>query len=305
MPKSLIAIFCCILHWIIAVVPCVAIENPRLAPQMVKYVKSKHTNALYVKQSQYFFELFQLAMEKSGVPYEIEIVGIPSAIPQGRSILLLQQGYYDVHWMTTDPEREALLLPIRIPLFKGLIGLRLMFVHQDNPDIFSHITHVDQLKSYLAGQGRDWPDTQLLLQHRFRVQEATTTEGLLQMLSRKRIEYLSRSILEVWHEAEVSEALPIVVDQHIALRYPSAVYFFVTKENKALQATIQLGLNNAIKDGSFDRLFNQYVKSDLLRSQLSARKILNIANPNMSPDTPLGVKEYWYSTADKVTTPEE
>ncbi len=281
----------------VAFYACISAITYANEPVEVKYARSENISPLYIKQSQYFFDLFQLALEKSGESFQIKTVSIPSSIPQGRSILLLQQDYYNVHWMTTNPERESLLLPIRIPLFKGLIGVRLMLIHRDTPNLFAYVKSVDQLKAFLAGQGRDWPDTQLLRQQGFRVQEATRADELIRMLSKKRLDYFPRSILEIWHEKQLFESLPIEIDQHIALHYPSAIYFFVTKENTSLHNAIERGLNKAIADGSFDELFDQYIGMDLKNSHFSKRTVINIPNPNMTKETPLTKSQYWFSFA--------
>ncbi|MCF2947400.1 transporter substrate-binding domain-containing protein [Paraglaciecola aquimarina] len=267
-------------------------QQPEL---QVKYAKSSNIDPLYKKNTEYFYELFNLALQKSSTPYTVKTIRIPASIEQDRSLILMNEGYYDAHWYTTNASRERELLPIRIPLFKGLIGLRLMFVHPDNVNMFADVNQVEKLKSYIGGQGRSWPDTTLLKSQGFHIETATGADGLLRMLNAKRIDYFPRSILEIWHEKNVIEDLDLAIDQHIAIRYPLAIYFFVRKDNQKLHDIIQLGLTNAIKDGSFDKIFNRYYSDIIEKSHLPKRKIFNLPNLNMTPATPLDKPELWYS----------
>jgi hypothetical protein len=274
--------------------PVISLEKPL----NVRYAKSQTVNPLYKKQTEYFYEILALGLEKSTKPYQLEMATIPTNVEQSRSLKLLENGYYDVHWYTTDANRENTMLPIRIPLTKGLIGLRLMFIHQDTPDIFKHISSTEQLKTYIGGQGRNWPDTILLKQQKFHIEEATNSVALLKMLDKKRIEYFPRSMLEIWHEITVIKDMKIAIDQHIALQYPLAVYFFVAQDNQKLHDLLELGLKNAIADGSFNKVFYKYYGDYVTKSRLKKRKILKISNPNMTPETPLNIPELWFSQSN-------
>lgn len=267
-------------------------EEPAL---LVKYAKSPNIDPLYKKQTEYFHELFLLAMQKSGVEHSVKTIRIPANVEQDRSIKLMQERYYDVHWYSTDANRERKLLPVRVPLFKGLIGLRLMFIHPENKDIFANVSNVNQLKEFVGGQGRGWLDTTLLKSQGFHIETAAGSDNLLRMLDAKRIDYFPRSILEIWHEKNIIKNLAVEVDRHIALRYPLAIYYFVRKDNQKLHDLIELGLNQAIKDGSFDALFNKHYSEFIIKSQLAKRTIFEIPNLNMTPATPLGQPELWYS----------
>ena len=66
-------------------------------------------------------------------------------------------------------EREQALLAIRIPLFKGLIGTRLLLINATDQPRFDQITGGAQLRVLHAGQGHDWPDTDILLHNGYAV----------------------------------------------------------------------------------------------------------------------------------------
>ncbi|WP_416306851.1 substrate-binding periplasmic protein [Neptunicella sp. SCSIO 80796] len=277
-------LFCCVAS---------ASETPGQEVQLVKYPVNSD-NPIYRLQGQYFKEILELALQQSGIAYQLQPVPIPT-VPQSRSISLIQQGVYDVHWMATSKEREQLVKPIRIPLFKGLIGWRLMFVHQDNVQRFSALQGKQDLQKLTAGQGRDWPDTQVLESNGFKIFRATTTAGLLQMVSLKRVDYFPRSVIEIWHEYGLKQYDAIVIDPTFALKYPAAEYLFVRNDNQRLHEVIERGLNKAIANGLFDELFYKYFATTLENANLGQRKIINLSNPMMSEQTPLDRKELWYN----------
>ena len=249
--------------------------------------------SIYQNQLNYFFEVLKLALDKSDLAHQIDIVDIPD-LAQTRSQWLIQQGYYDIHWLASSIERESELLPVRIPLYKGLLGLRIGFVNSNKANIMANIAGLDQLKLLIIGQGRDWMDTKLLNYHQFKLMEASTTLALFDMLKVKRIDYFPRSILEIDYESQQVSASGLSIDPHIALYYPQTVYFFVRKDNIALHDHVLKGLNIAINDGSFQQIFDRYFGETIARAQLDKRRIFKLSNPFLPPLTPLDDKRLWH-----------
>ena len=250
--------------------------------------------SIYQNQLNYFAEVLKLALDKSGLAYDLEFVDIPD-LAQTRSQWLIQQRYYDIHWLVSNSERESEMMPIRIPLYKGLLGLRIAFVNSTKKNLMENITGLDELKLLLVGQGRDWMDSRLLNFHQFKLIEASTTSALFEMLNINRIDYFPRSILEIDWESQQPEASGLSVDQHIALYYPEAVYFFVRKDNIELHDYVLKGLNTAISDGSFQQIFDRYFGETVVRAQLDKRRIFQLANPFLPPQTPLEDKRLWHA----------
>ncbi|WP_158966809.1 hypothetical protein [Paraglaciecola sp. L3A3] len=69
----------------------------------------------------------------------------------------------------------------------------------------------------------------------------------------------------------------------------------MANENKNLAKIIELGLNETIKDGSFDKLFNQYFAEDVARANLTKRRIFKIEAFDESANLPLNRKELWFT----------
>lgn len=242
----------------------------------------------------YMLDLLRLIGEKTGQPLDIR--SSADVMTQGRAVRELQAGTgrIDLLWAMTSSEREQAIQPIRIPLYKGLMGWRIAIVQEAQAGLFKERrdTEIAQL---VAGQLRDWPDTDILKANHFNVHVATQYDALFSMLERGRIQYFPRSLVEIWQELRVANQENLVAETHTVLHYPTAFYFFVSKQNPQLAALLERGLEAAIRDGSFDRLFLRHNRDALRQARLEERRRIELNNPYLPPETPLKRKELWYS----------
>lgn len=242
----------------------------------------------------YPIKLLELAISKLETPYDLKASKAP--MPQERALKTLRnRDGIDVVWTMTSNERENQLLPIRIPLYKGLIGWRLFLIKADNQVKFNSITNLAGLSQLIAGQGHDWPDTYIFNESGISVVSSPYYEGLFEMLAKNRFDYFPRSIVEIWGELDVRPELNLVVEKYILLRYPTAIYFFVNINDQQLANDIERGLNIAIEDGTFDSLFFEYNNDAINKASLSQRTIIDLPNPLLPPLTPLNNEALWFS----------
>ncbi len=252
-------------------------------------------NPLYQQRDEYFLTLLQLALTLAEQEFKLVTLPVPT-MPEERSMKLINDGYYNVHWMGTNVERESQLLPVKIPLEKGLIGWRLILIHSANKNRFANISKLSELKRLTAGLGHDWPDTKIFRENNFKVFTGTNTAGLQQMLNLKRIDYFPRSILEIWQEHAITKYPDLAIDQHIVIHYPAAVYFFVSKNNTTLHQKITAGLEIAINNGQFDAIFSEHFGGMIEKADLKNRQYFFIANPLINDPEYLQRKQLWFST---------
>lgn len=252
---------------------------------VVRYPKQESANV-------YPLQVLQLALQEAGVAFELQASNNP--MPQGRALQQLAK-HDDVNlvWTMTSIERERTLLPIRIPIDKGLLGWRLMLVHKQQSDVLSKVKTLEHLRALTAGQGHDWPDTEILRFNGIKVETTPSFEGLFRMLDYRRFDYFPRSVIEIWDEQNAFDIHTLTIDRHLIIHYPTAFYFFVAKENAALAQTIETGLNKAIANGKFEQLFQKTYGEHLKRAGLKSRTRLELTNPLLPPATPLGRKELW------------
>ncbi len=245
------------------------------------------------RRHDYTLQLLELAISKAQHAYVL----IPSriAMPQGRAFQQLEKNRgIDIVWSMTSIEREEKFLPIRVPIMKGLIGWRIPLILKANQHLFTKSTTLNQLRKFSVGQGHDWPDTEILKHAGFDVQSASTYKGLFEMLINRRFDMFPRSVLEIWSEEERYKKEGVMAEQNIIIKYPTATYYFVNKDNTQLQEVIASGLSIALEDGSFDQLFYRYYQSLINKANLNNRKVLVINNPLLSAETPLKIQRLWY-----------
>ncbi|WP_323813952.1 diguanylate cyclase [Cellvibrio sp. NN19] len=275
--------------WIILTSLCAA---PAFATEPVIYAWA--ASMADDKRGHYPIELLKLALAKSGQDY----YATPSKynLSQWRTLrhLQLDKGI-DVVWTLSSPEREEELLPIRIPIDRGLLGWRLLLITQDKTQAFAQLDTEAQLKALIAGQGHDWPDFPILRNNGYKVSPSSSYEGLFHMLIRGRIDYFPRSLTEIQPELDMHANMPLAIAPNWVLHYPAPLYFFVRKDNVQLAAAIEQGLEVAIRDGSMRKLFTQHFASAIEQAQLQQRRVLHLQNSLLTPETPLTRSELWFS----------
>lgn len=273
----LLALFCCL---------------PALAGEQLTYPRHSEGS----EPEPYVIELLRQALERSGAGHSLQ----PSnkAMPQSRAQLSLEQndGHVQVMWTMTTRERELSLLPIRIPIYKGLIGWRVMLVREEDRDWLKSISSLAQLKPMRFGQRADWPDSHILRSNGLQVITSQSYESLFRMLDAGRFDLFPREVVTAWDEQQRASAqgLKLAVDSHIVIHYPTAFYFFTSRARADLAADIQRGLEAMIADGSFDRLFEQYHGETLRQARLDQRRVIELQNPDLPEQTPFARKELWY-----------
>lgn len=270
-------------------------ESPGVEPEPVQIVRYPSLSIPYGQsRMDYFLAMLNLALSKSEHNYKLE--GIPMHdFLESRSTLSIAKGLYDIHWMHTSERRESVLRPVRIPLYKGLVGWRLLVIAQGDLERFAGIEQLEDLAQFSAVQGHDWPDSQILSRNDFAVVETTSWEGMFKMLYAGRVDFFPRSVIEAWDEVERFSEFDLVVEPNLALHYPTAYYFFVHQDNRELAAVIELGLNRAIEDGSFDELFMAHFEEAIQRSKISQRRVLELENPLFRrTEAPLNRPELWF-----------
>jgi hypothetical protein len=245
------------------------------------------------QRSDYQFALLQLALSRAGGEYDPKRSS--EAMPQSRALEELMTCNRDIQVVAsmTSIDRESRLLPIRIPIMRGLIGWRIPLVAADRPDLLEHVKTEADLKNFAAGQGPDWPDTEILRRNGLSVNAGGQYQSLFKMLAMHRFDYFPRSAIEIWPEIDEHVAKGLVADTHIVIHYPAAVYFFVCPHDERLAAALRNGLEKAVADGSFDRLFTFYFKKTLKRADIAHRAVIELNNPILPPETPLQRKELW------------
>lgn len=243
---------------------------------------------------QFPLALLDLALARAGLVLQAQ----PSetVMERTRAIEEVDQGRVDIVWTSLGREVEQRLRPIRIPIYRGLIGQRIFLIHRERERDFERVRKVEDLAPFTAGQGTGWVDTQILQAAGLKV-VTNTYDSLFRMLSRGQIDYFPRGASEAWGEvkARAAEFPELRVESHLLLAYRSDNVFFVGRHNEALAQKIETGLAAAHADGAYQRLFDHhpYVQKVLTEARLNRRLRLEIPNPMLSDEDRAIPERYW------------
>jgi len=242
----------------------------------------------------YAVEMLKLAFKHLDKKYTVSVGREPYS--QSRILEEINNGNLDVFWTSANAEKEAEFRPIRIPLYKGLLGYRVFIINKNNQSKFDNIHTLEDLKKISIGQGKTWADAGILEANGLNVVKANKYESLFYMVEGGRFDAFSRGVHEPYGElAQHPQLKDLTVEKNLMLVYKMPLYLFVAKNNTALAADIELGLNRAIADGSFDQTFYgaPAVKDVIAKIGMKNRRIIKIDNPTLSKETPLDHKELW------------
>lgn len=230
------------------------------------------------KRGNYYVRLLKLAMSKTGVPYTMKPY---TYIISGARVVqkLADEQDFNISWAMDSPLWEDNLATVRVPLDKGILGWRLMLINEHDAQTFAKIHTLAQLRAYSAGQQRDWADVDILRANGLPVIGTSQYESMFQMLEAHRFDYFPRGIGEIWDEAARTKDIHLIVEPNIALHYQVQTYFFVSKKNQRLHDLVEQGLLAAMKDGSFDALFEEYNGEAIRKARLDHRTVFQLKMP--------------------------
>lgn len=242
-------------------------------------------------QERFILALLTKAITTMGEKYELR----PSVqtMVQSRALRELNDGQgVDIVWTMTSLEREAQYLPVRIPLLKGLSGWRLLLVKKS---MATRLADTDLSRIFLV-QGHDWPDTRILQSNNLRVVTSSSYDSLFEMLEHDRAVAFPRSVVEIGFEQR-KRADWLTIEPSVILHYPTALYFFLSIDSTELAGELEMALNKLIASGDFDLLFHQYFDELLQQAAIADRKVIELQNPLLPPETPINRRELWYQPA--------
>lgn len=247
-------------------------------------------NAVYV------IKLINLAIDQIDTKYRVEINR--EAFSQAKvNEEVRSNGILDVVWTTADADMEREFLPIRIPLLKGLLGYRIFIIHKDNQYKFRQVNNFSDLKKLTVGQGRTWTDAKILEANGLTVVKANKYPNLFDMLDGGRFDAFARGVNEPFGElAQRPQLKDLMVEETLLLSYKMPFYLFVSRNNTQLARDLETGLNRAVANGSFDKVFysDPNIKDVLEKANMKNRKVFYLENPFLTKETPLDRPELWF-----------
>ena len=252
---------------------------------------------------QHIHALLTAALQASSVKYgPYELRTSPIRMERARLLEEMRSGaLVNLSAQVTSEEWEHALIPIRIPVDKGLAGYRISLIDGRNQARLSQVQTLAQLKAIPLGVGRQWSSTAVLEHAGFKVVEGNSQAGLHSMLAAERFLYFPRGLDEaIYEQANNVAAFPaLALERDLALYFPLPRYFFLARGQAHLAQRLEYGLQLLLEDGRFDRIFHEYYDDVIAQVGLRRRRVFSIPNPYLTPETPLSNKAYWYDPLAK------
>jgi ABC-type amino acid transport substrate-binding protein len=240
------------------------------------------------KRNTYINELLAEALKLTEEKYGPVTVKYAEGVNNERAkILTLKSNYGDVLRGVAQLNWEQDLIPVRIPILKGLNGLRVLLINKQDQEKFSKITSIEELKKLIGGLGHTWAITKAVKQQGFNIITTPLYKSLFTMLEKKRFDYFSRGLHQVLYEYNdrKNKTPHLHIEETILLYIPLPVFFYVNPNKPKLAERITEGLEVMIKNGSFDTLFSKHFSDTFNYLNIKKRKLFTIENNTLSEQT--------------------
>lgn len=281
---------------LIVAVAAHAAQTPRSAMTYVYHPPESSLDVRYL----YHWEILRTALEKTA-PKWGEYRMIPSArMSERRQAFEMKNatGKLTVMYLSTTPELERDLIPVRIPVDRNLGGYCIFLIRKGEQARFDAVHSLEDLRRFRYGLGLGWIDVDILKAGGFPVVTGSSYDGLFEMLVHRRFDVFLRAAVEVLDEYDSrKDRLPdLRIEDNLIFYYPLPMYFWFPKndEGRRLAARAEEGMRRMIDDGTYDRIFDRYQRRKIERLRLRNRRIFRIDNPFVGPETPFQDKRLWF-----------
>ena len=231
------------------------------------------------QRSVYAKELLTLALSKTQGQYGETLIKYTQVMNEERAkSLMVKENYGDIINGATRESWEQELIPIKIPILKGLMGMRVFLINKEQQPTFAKITSLDELKKLHLGSGHIWAITKRFKQNGFTVITSSHYASLFKMLAKNRFDFFPRGVNEILSEYKFNnvEFPRLHIEETILLKVNLPTYFFVNPKKPILAKRILTGLTMMVSDGSFDNVFNKHFGQELSMLNIDKRKVLEI-----------------------------
>jgi ABC-type amino acid transport substrate-binding protein len=274
------------------------VSSPLMAAPMV--VVHNGPEASGDTRQDYYWQLLRAALDITRPQYgDYVLRAHPELLPHQRAVAAVQsgQGPINIICRGLNDDLAARLLPVMLPLDKGLLGTRLMLVTEATQRKLDQLADVQGLKRFSVGQSATWADAQVLRQAGFSLVLTDNYESLFRMLDAGRFDLLPRGLVEIEGEfAHYRHNLPgLRIESRFMLQYPLSRYFMVGRsaEGERMAARIRDGLHALQRSGEFDRRYAAFKREVLKGLSLKGRMVMHLPNPLLQSDVPFDDPHWW------------
>ena len=265
----------------------------------IKYIQARQGSLL----DQYAIDLIRFLINESGE--EVSFIPVKYVGAQTRRQLLMKQGNYDVDWFGATQQIEKLVVPIRYPMFRGLLGHRVFITNKETRPLLNTGIPFKKLKMFNIIQGQGWGDVVILKGAGFtHVDTIANFNNLFKMIELNRASLFPRSIIEPYGELanrcdlndnDVCTDKNLLIDDKLLLIYKLPMFLFVAPHRQDLIRIFNSAFENHYEE--FLVFFNNHPLIENSLKKLKNRSIYQIRGNNiLSKETHNIPDKYWMKT---------
>ncbi len=268
----------------------------------IKYIQAREGSAL----DQYGIDLINFLIEVSGE--KAHFIPIEDTGSQTRRQLLMQRGVYDVDWFGGTTNIESLVVPIRYPILRGLLGHRVFITNKETRALLNTDMPFNQLIKFSLIQGQGWGDVLILKNGGFtKVRTIADFNALFKMIEVNRTSLFPRSIIEPYQELGKRCSLNenyectdrnLLIDDKLLLIYKLPMFIFISPKRQDLIKIFSSAFENHYEE--FLVFFNNHplIKDSL--KKLNNRTVFQIHGTKTLSNETLNIpNKYWMDTYTK------
>lgn len=243
-------------------------------------------------ENDYFQQVLHLALEKTRASHGDYTLAFRPELTYRRALATMQSAEYQnsVISLTTSPlERNRYGVDaVEFPLIRGLLGYRICYIAPNRVGSVDRNTPIESLQQIPQGVASIWVDANIFRHNGFQMvtvegSNSEAIDSLYNMVANNRVGLFCRGIAEIGLEKQRYDHLDgLHPEESIAFYYDMPFFFHVPAGNFPLQNRIREGLETALRDDSFVRLWKRHYQSTVEETRLTKRKIHVLENPQMT-----------------------
>jgi len=256
-----------------------------ISPPQTEDVVHRYDYGIFMVHYQYAYAPLDEALARSVArygPYKNEPVTTEMSLARLHQEVL--KGDL-VNVVVLPPGRREIdegLTPIDIPLDEGLWGYHVGFIRAADQARIDQVRDIAGMRQLTLGDRQQLINAPIYEYNGIHVRtDADNYDSLVQMLRRGRFNLIARPAATVLDEFEsyVSKYPDLIIDEHLLIHYPSAIYVYVSKSAPHLAERIRYGLQEMQKDGSLNGHFEKYFSSVIAKLNFPHRTLIELENP--------------------------
>jgi len=250
--------------------------------------------------NRYMWRVLEVALERTRDAYGDYRLEVVPPMPDRRQIRALahRESPLTVGLFTADAEIEKKLIPVRIPVERGLLGYRVLLIRDADQARFAAMSSLDDLRSVRFGLMPVWDDGPVMRAAGLTVVPGGSHDGLFPMLMAGRFDAFSRGVTEILPEYDRARRSfgGMAVERHLLLHYPLPVYFYFPDDEagRRLAERARTGLEAMEADGILLKMFEEEYAPLIARLDLAHRQVIELDNPLLSGKDPLNDPRLWF-----------